>query len=78
MGDSYSGTKLMTSSSAVSVSSNPSYHLNRRINFLSPPFAAEVVGLHEISSSTKLYHHFGPYRSLLTLSLRNEYFGVFC
>ena len=74
MGDSYSVTKLMSSFSAVSVSSNPSVLLNRRFNFLSLPFAAEDVGMHEITSTTKLYHHFGSFRSLLTLSLRNEFF----
>ena len=41
-------------------------------------FAAEVVGLHDVSSPTKLCHHFGYFRSLLTLSLRNKCFGVFC
>jgi hypothetical protein len=78
MGYLYSDTRLMSSLSAVSVSSNPSVFLNRRINFLAPPFAAEVVVLHEISSSTMLFHHLGTFRSLVTLSLRNEGFGVFC
>jgi len=34
MGDSYSDTKLMSSLSAVSLSSNPSVLLNLRINFI--------------------------------------------
>jgi hypothetical protein len=79
MGDSFSDKKQMSSLSAGSASSNPSVLLKRRINFLALPFAAEVVGLlHQISSSTKLFRHFGSFLSLVTLSLRNEGCGVFC
>jgi len=78
MGDSYSDTKLMSSLSVVSVSSNPSFLLKRHINFLFLPFAAEVFVLDEISSSTKIFHNFRSFRFLLNFSLRNEFFGVFC